>query len=103
MSRKKNVKPEKGLGATECIWKDRLANTIVKVSATGKTFWMKKDAVIDTGEISKSGKRIYEFNPDEKGMIQKVTKRHDGCFRTLGQKGSLVIVGQRREYYDESF
>ena len=103
MSRKKNIKPVEGLGATECVWKERLANTIVKVSDTGKTFWMRKDKAIKTDEISESGKPIFKLQPDEKGLMQKVTKRRDGCFRTLGQKGSLVIVGQRREYYDDSF
>lgn len=103
MSRIKHIKPAEGLGATERIWKDRLANTIVKVSSSGKTFWMRKDKAIKTNKISKSGKPIFKLEPDEEGFLQKVTLRHDGRFRTLGQKGSLVIVGQKREYYDDSF
>ncbi len=96
------IRPVVGMGVTEVLYSDRQANTIIKVSSTGKTIWIQRDIVIRTDYNGMSDNQTYTYFPDPEGVIQKCTIRKDGNFRTLGECGSLVLLDIKDEYYDYS-
>ncbi|VVB50620.1 Uncharacterised protein [uncultured archaeon] len=94
-------KPEVGMGATKLYFTDRAAYTIVRVSPSGKTFWMKRDKATrtDTNGMSESQTYSYESLPDI--MPEEAVRLcQDGQWRSVGMK---VLVSARREYHDYSF
>src|SRR5690554_4041729 len=96
------ITPVIGMGVTECMYSDRHANTIIKISGTGKTIWIQRDKAIRTDKFGKSEIQKYKYEMDQNGIVQKCTQRRDGTFRTLGENGSTIILGQRDEYFDYS-
>lgn len=96
------ITPEIGMGVTECMHIDRHANTINKISGSGKTIWIQRDKAIRTDNNKKSTIQEYRYESDNNGTIQKCTLRKDGSYRTLGEHGSIIILGQRDEYFDYS-
>lgn len=92
-------KPEVGMGATLVMWSDRHAYTITRVSASGKTFWMKRDIAKRIDNNGMSEMQDYEFTPNPNA--------HEECVRMTKRgwmsRGQLVRVGYRSEYYDFSF
>lgn len=91
--------PEVGMGATLCWWSDRDPYTIIKVSASGKTFWMQADNYkrIDNNYMSEI--QDYEYTPNPNGVVRCVRL----TVRGWQSNGQYVAVGHRRRYYDYSF
>jgi hypothetical protein len=98
----KSVIPTVGMGITICLYRDRHAGTITKVSPSGKTFWYKRDDVerIDNNGMSDSQTYKYTFN--DKMPDEKVTLRKNGQWRETGTN-YYIVLGTRDEYYDYSF
>lgn len=95
-------KPEVGMGATISYHSDRSAATIIKVSKSGKSFYIQEDTAVRTDKNGMSEIQEYEFTPNPNGSVYKVTQRKDGSFRLMGDK-TRVYIGVRRQYYDFSF
>lgn len=95
--------PEVGMGCTECLWSDRHAGTITRVSDSFKTIWFKRDIAtrVDSNGMSDCQDYEYKFDPD--APEHKATLRKDGRYRTVGKYGNYVALGWRDEYYDFSF
>jgi hypothetical protein len=91
--------PTVGSGATLVMWSDTHAYTVSRVSASGKSFWMKRDNAerVDHNGMSDSQDYRYTPQPDAPEEHVRMTKRGWMC------RGQLVRVGYRREYYDYTF
>ena len=96
------IKPEIGMGATECFWSDRHACTIIAISPSGKTLTIQRDKAIRLDDNGMSDSQEYEYKPDNNGITTKATLRSNGQYRASGTN-NLVKIGSRREYYDYSF
>lgn len=92
-------RPQVGEGATLCWWSDRDPYTIIKVSASGKTFWMQEDNYKRTDNYGMSDVQDYEYSPNPNGQIRQVRLTVNGW----QSNGQYVAVGHRRRYYDYSF
>jgi hypothetical protein len=92
--------PTVGEGCTFLHWTDRSAGTVVKVSPSGKTAWVRADKAIrtDTHGMSDSQSYRYEAIPDAPLTAVRLGKRG---WRTSG--GTTVAFGYRRAYHDYSF
>lgn len=97
-----NIKPEVGMGCTECLWSDSHACTITKVSESGKTIWYRRDEAKIVKGSALDGSAEYEYSFDENGIDHKARLRKDGKYRGLGTD-NRIILGVRKEYYDPHF
>ncbi len=95
--------PEVGMGATACYYTDRHAFTIVRVSKSGKVFWMRRDNVKRLDFHGMSDGQEYEYTTDPYGKEFRVSLRSDGKFKMANSHHVTVLVGVRKEYYDYSF
>ena len=97
----KSSAPQVGMGATKFLWSDSHAYTITRVSASGKTFWMKQDDATRIDDNGMSDCQEYEYTPNENAREEMVrmTKRGWRC----SWDKQRVVVGFRYEYYDYSF
>ena len=96
--------PEVGMGATVCMWSDRVAHTIVEIRRfkTGKRAGQVSAVVtqrdkatrVDSNGMSDAQSWEYERDTDAPLCLWKVKK--DGSFGSLS-------VGHRSHYYDFSF
>jgi len=94
--------------ATLTIWTDSIACTVERVSASGKTAWIREDkATIVSGSAHDGSARYsYERNPD--GALYKVTRRtrRNGTvtWKRAGVRtsdsGWVASFGARRRHYD---
>lgn len=110
-SRMGSPEPVVGMGATECLWSDRHAVTIVEV--TKKYIVTQRDDTkrIDSNGMSES--QEYEFTPNPEAYKQYWKKDKKGTYRQAhhNENGRLVFnghschlgIGYRDEYYDFSF
>lgn len=96
------LKPQVGMGCTECLWTDSHAATITRVSPSGKTIWYRQDNARVVKGSCQDGSAEYEYTFDENGHDKKATLRKDGNYRSTGTN-YLIAIGTRREYYDPSF
>lgn len=116
--------PKVGDGMTVVIYTDAVACTVEKVSASGRTIWLREDKATllngpDSGEPDAltftpggfvghtSGRQRYAYAPDPDGKVWKATWRE--------KRGRYVIVGQpsrspglsvregRSHHYDYNF
>lgn len=103
--RNSNVVPTPGMGATELLWTDRHAYTIVSVSPSGKSCIVQRDKATRADEHGMSDSQYYNYERDPNGPTCEITLSKDGCWYTKGGKknGRRFAVGVRREYYDYSF
>lgn len=93
------TRPQVGMGCTLCWWSDRDPYTIIKVSASGKTFWMQEDNARRTDNNGMSDAQSYEYTPNPNGEVRQVRLTTRG-WKSNGQR---VAVGHRRKFYDYSF
>lgn len=95
-----HIRPEVGMGATEHLWSDRHAYTIIEVSPSLKTIKLQADNSrrIDTNGMSEV--QEYEFTPNPKGPTRVACLRADGRYHIGGVKGNPVSIGYRDAYYD---
>lgn len=102
----KPIEPKPGMGCTILLWTDRHACTIHKVSEDSKTIWISRDEAkpLHKGMTDSQAYEYSNNNQNEPQFWQVATLRKDGRFH-LGttMKGSIVLIGHRREYYDFSF
>ena len=89
--------PKVGDGATICMWSDRHAATIVKV--TPCTVTVQEDKAIRTDNNGMSECQTYRYEADPDGALHVFRKTKNGwkC------KGVGLLIGTRRHYYDYSF
>jgi len=94
-----SVVPVVGMGATNMLWSDRHAYTVIAVSASGKTIKVQRDKAIrvDGNGMSESQDYTYETDPTGTIRIVRLTKRG------WRAKGSKFTLGMRMEYHDYSF
>ena len=104
--------PAVGGGASVCHYSDRTACTIIRISPSGKTIWMREDTAVLDGwkpEFVAGGfaghcvnnheqRYVYQTNPD--GHVFRASLRKDGKFRTTN--GERVIPG-RHHFHDYNF
>lgn len=92
--------PTVGMGATEVCWTDRHAYTVVRVSPSGKTVWVKKDDVKRVDSNGMSECQDYEFTRNDNNPEVMVRKNKKGQWKSGSTKFTL---GHRDEYHDFSF
>lgn len=98
-------KPKVGMGATQCMWSDRHAYTIVTVFSE-KHIVVQKDKAIRADKNGMSESQEYTYQADPEGTKYTVTLRKNGKWVTKGEglkNGTGWMLGERREYYDYSF
>ena len=99
---KNNIEPEIGMGVTICYWSDRVAATIIDMSASKKTLVIQEDIAtrVDNNGMSDMQDWVHSTNPN--GQTHIVTKRKDGSFKLIKSK-TTVGLGYRRTFHDFSF
>lgn len=95
----KDERPTVGMGATELMWSDRHAYTVIWVSESGKTVRVQSDHAkrVDSNGMSESQR--YLFTPNPNGEIVTLRRGKRGWV----SKGRRFALGYRDEYYDYSF
>lgn len=99
MASGKQAEPKVGDGATICMWTDRKAGTIVKVTPT--QVHVREDKATRTDKNGMSDSQEYTYEPDENGALTVFRKTKRGWRSTGG--GSYLTIGVRRAYHDFSF
>lgn len=94
------LKLEVGMGATQLMYADRHAFTVVRVSPSGKTVWVQQDNATRTDKNGMSESQEYTFTPNKTNPEVRVNKTKHGWHSSL--HGSFAL-GYRYEYYDYSF
>jgi len=94
-----DIKP--GTPVTRYVGSDSYPGTIVRVSASGKTFWYKKDTMHarKCNAYTEDQSWIYGVNPQAEEIRAHLTKR--GYWKD--SRGSRLHIGERRAYMDPSF
>lgn len=101
MKKKQRISPTAGMGATLLWWSDRHAYTVVRVSESGKTFWMQRDKAKRTDSNGRSNCQSYSYTRLTTGSERRVKYSNaKKCWMSGGQK---VILGSRDEYHDPDF
>lgn len=105
MANSKHPTPEVGMGATELLYTDRHACTIVDV-VNAKTIIVQRDNAIRTDTNGMSDSQQYEYVRDTMGRLDTVTLRNNGRWVKKGENlhnGTSYGIGYRKEYRDYSF
>lgn len=105
MSDSKQITPEVGMGATELMWSDRYASTIVEVSENKKTVTIQNDKAVRTDNNGMSDSQRYEYTPDTKMPKTVYTLRKNGQYvkKGMGMNGTTLLIGKREQYRDYTF
>lgn len=93
--------PTVGMGATIIHWTDRSPATVVRISKSGKTCWIKADKAERVDSNGMSEAQEYTYTPHPEGKEIRVFKRKCGQWFTKG--GEKVGLGRREKYHDYSF
>lgn len=100
-----NAIPKVGDKCTMHLWSDSHACQVVRVSPSGKTMWIKRNAVVadktKEGGMGHQNWIIHE-NEFQSDHEMKITKRKDGKWRET-RSNLYVSLGQWHEYYDWEF
>ena len=96
----KSPAPEVGMGATLYFYSDRTAATVIRVSDSGKTVWLREDKAIRTDGLGMTDAQSYRFEPNPNGREFRARLRKNGTWRT---GGTGVSLGARSAYHDFSF
>jgi hypothetical protein len=99
---KNEVVPEIGMGATEILWTDRYAWTIVAIPSP-KTIIVQRDKAHNTGG---HGSNAWTYERDENGIKCAVTLRKNGQWIVKGESlknGIRFILNWRNAHYDWEF
>ena len=95
--RSKSPEPEIGMGATELLYSDRHAYTII--AKTRCTITVQQDKAIRTDKNGMSDCQTYDFERDPEGTVKIVRKTKRGW----KSHGTRFAIGYRDEHYDFSF
>lgn len=99
--------PEVGMGATELLYSDRQAGTIVEVSPhPRKRLIFQEDHArrTDANGMSDAQTYAYEANPNGRKVVY--TLRSNGRWIREGQRstnGTQLLIGRRDHYHDFGF
>lgn len=98
------VQPKVGDKCTMHLWSDAHACQVTRVSASGKTIWIKRNVVtVDKTKENGMGHQNWILHENElEGDEMRITKRKNGRWRE-SRSNTLVIFGQWHEYYDWEF
>lgn len=88
-----------GMGATQVLYSDSHAYTIIAISKTGKTITVQKDKAIRADKNGMSDCQTYTFERDPQGQTRTVRQTKNGW----NWKGERFLVGIRQEYFDYTF
>lgn len=96
------ITPQIGEGATVRVGSDAYPYTIIDISDSGKTIYLREDKVerIDNNGMSELQEYNYFRNPEGKEI--KATRRKNGSWKTTGNN-CPVSIGIRCRFYDFSF
>ena len=103
---KAGLVPEVGMGATQLFWTDRVASTVIEVSASGKSVTVQRDKAIRTDDFGMSDAQSYRYEPNPEGGTAVYTLRKNGQWIRKGDPlrgGQRLGLGYRSHYYDYSF
>ena len=104
--------PRVGDGATICHHSDRTACTVVRVSPSGITLWMRRDiATLDdwkpkivpggfAGHCVNNDSQRYIYRPDPDGTMHRARRLRDGRYLT---PGSERVIPGRHHFHDYNF
>lgn len=101
MAGSKQPVPRVGDGATICMYTDRHAATIVKVTPTQVHVQQDHAVRIDQNGMSESQEYAYAFNPEAPIKVYRYSKAR-ACYRDA-TGGSTLAIGHRNSYHDYSF
>jgi hypothetical protein len=99
------VKPEIGMGATECVGSDSYPYSVVEVLSE-KAIVVQSDNYKAVSGNAADGSAEYEYSPNPEGAKYVVTLRGNGRWVTKGEgkkSGRGFYVGARRFRYDPHF
>jgi len=96
--------PKVGGKCTIHLYSDANPCQIVRVSASGKTIWIRENKTEhDPTKEGGMGHQNWLIHENEfEGDEMKVTKRKNGQWRTTGSN-CFVVIGQWHKYYDWEF
>lgn len=96
----KPATPTVGMGATELMYSDRKAYTVIEVSDSGKTCKAQSDTATRTDKngMSESQTYRYEPNPDGEVITLRINKRGQWV-----HSGTVFRMGERDAYHDYSY
>ena len=91
--------PYEGMPATCTSNSDRYPCTVYRVSKSAAKIVVRGDKAIRTDSNGMSEDQEYRFEPDPEGDLRTFWRSGAG----YGKRGSVLILGVRRAYYDYSF
>lgn len=114
MADQKAPAPEVGMGATELMWTDRKAYTILSVEKNTRgvvvSAKMQADRSRRTDDNGMSDCQSYSYEADAAGKVVTIKRTRDGRWRVadprtgrVNSASAIVRVGVRDAYYDFSF
>lgn len=92
-------RPSVGMAATLCYVTDRVACTVVAVSATRRKITVREDRATRTDANGMSECQSYEYEPDPNGREHTFFLRGE----RYADDGRSVVLGRRRSYHDYSY
>jgi hypothetical protein len=98
MTRGTGIAPEVGMGATVCWWTDRMAGTIIHVTATQVHVQLDRATRTDKNGASEHQEYSYEADPDGEVIVFRLRKKGWGTAKGMG-----IMIGGRHAYHDYSF
>lgn len=100
------VVPAVGMGATILYHSDRSAATIIWVNAKATRVRVQEDIATRTDKNGMSEDQHYTYAPNPNGAVHTFSLRDNGRWVRNGEpqrRGTGLVVGERREFYDFSF
>lgn len=97
-----------GMAATIRVGSDSYPATVVRVSKSGRTFWLQRDNAVPTEAMRLAAARdgygsaqSYLYTPDLEAPVERASFRKHGPPRLT--TGASVVLGVRRRYNDPHF
>lgn len=95
--------PVVGMGATQLMYSDRHAFTVIAVAANGKSCTVQADTATRTDSNGMSDAQAYSFAPNPEGATYELRLNKKGKWAVKGSPDSIFGMGYRSEYHDYSF
>lgn len=107
MESSKSPTPEVGMGATEILWSDRHAYTVVRVVSPKLIELVRDEYEITNGDEVRAGKAspAYSYRPGNPAHVVRASLRKNGAWVRVGDSldGVNYLLGHREEYRDPHF
>lgn len=101
----KQLAPEVGMGATELMYTDRHACTIIAVKSPTRIV-LQRDTATRSDENGMSDSQRYEYAPNPEAAKFEASLRKNGRWIKSGESarnGTTIAIGFRKEYHDYGF